>query len=128
MPLSVQTTADFNPINPFTKVSESFKKQKLPQRIALNRVYNKLRRHPDKAVDNYIKYLGNKLESSVQSAAGEVQIPDYAPCMHYVRTGRSVVLKPDTTYHAEFPHNPDKIFTHHSHHAYIHQIRSTSEE
>jgi hypothetical protein len=124
MPLTVQTVCDFNPINPFAHADEAFKNQKLPKRIALNHIYRKLKRYPEKAQENYRKYLGEKLESSVEASIGSVTIPQYADCMHYVRTGQSYVLKPDENYHREFPSAPDKIFTHHAHHAYIYLIKN----
>ncbi|MDA3910900.1 MAG: lipase family protein [Bacteroidales bacterium] len=119
MPLSVQTTEDFNSINPFAKVSNRFKREKLPKRIALKRIYKLLKKHPEKAVRNYQKILGEKLTPSVNKAVGEITLPKFANSMHYVRTGQSYVLQPNELYHKRFPHNPDKIFTHHSHHAYI---------
>ncbi len=119
MPLTVQTVYDFNPLNPFAHADEAFKNQKLPKRIALSHIYRKLKRHPEKAQENYRTYLGEKLESSVKKEVGNITIPEYTDCMHYVRTGQSLVLSPDENYHREFPSDPDKIFTHHAHHAYI---------
>jgi len=127
MPLSVQSTADFNPINPFAKVSEKFKQEKLPKRIALKRIYKLLKKHPEKAVKNYQKILGDKLTTRVNNAIGEITIPEFTNSMHYVRTGQSFILKPNEFYHEKFPHNPNKIFTHHSHHAYICLINQTTD-
>jgi hypothetical protein len=127
MPLSVQTTEDFNAINPFAKVSDRFKREKLPKRIALKRIYKLLKKHPEKAVTNYQNFLGDKLTPGVYNAIGEIILPDFSKCMHYVRTGQSFILQPNEVYHKKYPHNPDKIFTHHSHHAYICLINQISD-
>ncbi len=127
MPLDVQTTEDFNAINPFAKVDEQFKKQKLPARIAMKRFYKRLKKHPEKALRSYQKILGDKLKSSVNAAIGEITLPDLYPSMQYVRSGQHVVLTPSETYMKDFPSNPDKIFVHHSHHAYIALINEIEE-
>jgi len=123
MPLSVQTTKDFNAINPFAKVSDKFKQEKLPKRIALKRIYKLLKKHPEKAMKNYQNFLGNKLTSGVNNAVGDISLPEFTNSMHYVRAGQSFILQPNAAYHEKYPHNPDKIFTHHSHHAYIFLIK-----
>lgn len=119
MPLSVQTTKDFNAINPFAKVSDRFKQEKLPKQIALKRIYKLLKKHPEKALKNYRNFFGEKLTPGICNAIGEITLPEFSNSMHYVRTGQSFVLQPNEAYHKKHPHNPDKIFTHHSHHAYI---------
>jgi hypothetical protein len=119
MPLAVQTVYDFNPINPFDAVGDVIGRTKPPQRIALRHVYRKLKRHPKRTMHYYRKYLGEKLKPTVDNHIQEIEFPDFVESMNYVRSGESVILTPTGAYHKSFPHNPENIFVHHSHHAYI---------
>ncbi|MCD6659378.1 MAG: lipase family protein [Lentimicrobium sp.] len=112
-PLSVQTTDDFNPLNPFRNASETIKKQKFPVRTAMKIAYRKLDRHPRKAVKNYRKYLGNFTGKMAAKVHPELQIPDFSNTSNYARTGRTIVLYADDVYYQVFPDKGENIFIHH---------------
>lgn len=123
VPVSIQTLDDFNNINPFNDISALTENSGLFEKLKLKYTYNRLKKIPCKARKNYIKYLGEKIESRAKEHLGEIQLPDYYPAFHYVRTGRSVVLNPDKTYKNKFPEDTTKLFLHHSHKSYINLIR-----
>ncbi|MDQ4140485.1 MAG: hypothetical protein M3142_08155 [Bacteroidota bacterium] len=113
VPVSIQTINDFNPTNPFTNAKAGIKKQKFPQRAALNYVYNQLTKHTRKAQKRYQQYLKNKTSKYIKTQLKGIQMPTYYNSNHYVRTGAFVVLLADEAYYQQFPESQTKVFTHH---------------
>lgn len=117
-PLSIQTVDDMNAINPFTRAPSFIRKEKAPKRWVLKRIYNKLVKPSKKAQRNYEKYLGKMAEKQVKKYIPEFIPQKYLSTSHYVRTGHSIVLVPDSLYSQQFS-DSFFIFTHHTHASYI---------
>jgi heat shock protein HslJ len=118
VPMSIQTTDDFNATNPFVNARKGIKEQKFPNNIVLTHVYNSLDKPTRKAQKNYQKYLGEKASSFVSDNIPGFKVPAYYPSNHYVRVGRIVALQADDAYYTEFPESDEDIFVHHSPPAY----------
>lgn len=119
VPLSLQTTDDFNTINPFPMIREGIKGQKLVKRIFLKRMYNQMDKPPKKARKRYKKYLGNMLYKLVKNNLKDYPNPAYSNNNNYVRTGNTIVLTADKAYYKRFPNNPEMVMAHHSFQAYL---------
>jgi len=119
VPFSVQTVNDFSEINPFRDAKVSIKKQKFPERIVFQKVYNQLDKPTKKAQRNFEKYLGDKATKLIQKTLPEFQMPEFYGSNNYVRTGNTIILQPDEEYIEKYPDNPEKIFMHHFHPPYI---------
>jgi hypothetical protein len=125
VPLSIQTTDDFNAINPFAIAPKAIKQQSLTNRIALTYVYKKLDKPTKKARANYIKFLG----SAVEERAIKPQLPylnnqKYYNSNNYVRTGNTIVLMPDSAYFKIYGNEDvNLLFIHHLHLPYIYLLK-----
>lgn len=119
VPMSIQTTGDFNTINPFLNAEAIIRKEKFPKRLVMKSVYNRLDKPTKKARRNYQKYLGKMTSKSVVKNIPGYVAPAFYDSNHYVRTGNIIVLTPDDAYMEEFPDDPDKLFTHHIHTPYL---------
>ena len=113
VPMSIQTTDDFNKTNPFVNARTMINAQKFPNKIVLNKVYNSLDKPTRKAQKNYQKYLGEVASQSVSKAIEGFEAPDFYQSNNYVRTGNFVVLLADSGYYAQYPNSAEKIFVHH---------------
>ncbi|WP_194777825.1 lipase family protein [Pararhodonellum marinum] len=119
VPMSIQTTGDFNDINPFQNAKVMISKQKFPKNLALKRVYNQLDKPTRKAQKNYQKYLGEMASKAVSKNIEGFNSPEYYGSNHYVRTGKTIVLTPDSDYEKAFPDDVGHLFPHHLHPAYL---------
>ena len=119
VPFSIQTINDFNKVNPFLGATAKIKEQKFFQRIALQRVYNKLSKPGIKAQKNYEKYLGDLMSGYVKKHIPDFQAPPYFHSNHYVRTGNTIVLLGDEAYYQKFPIDTEKTFGHHLPNSYL---------
>ena len=113
MPVSVQTTTDFNNVNPFVNAIPTIKKQKFIQRVYLMKIYRNLSRPTRKSQQEYRKYLGDRAFIFVRKKLQEFEKPVYFDSFNYVRTGESIILLPDDRYRKAFPDDPSRIFMHH---------------
>jgi Lipase (class 3) len=113
IPMSIQTTDDFNPTNPFNGIPQAIRSQKFFKRIALNYAFGKLDKPTRKAQKSYQKFLGNYIEKVVQKNLPDYGSPAYAKTNNYVRTGQTIVLLTDEAYNQKYPDNPKKLFQHH---------------
>lgn len=113
MPVSVQTTSDYNAVNPFVNAVPIIKKQKFIQQVLLMKMYKKLSGPPRKSLEEYEKILGEKAYSFVKKQMPEFIEPRYFGTINYVRTGKTIVLLPDESYRQTFPDDPSHIFMHH---------------
>lgn len=121
-PISIQTLNDFNSTNPFVHLQPMIKKQKFLQRIALRHVFKKLDKPTRKAQKYYEKYLGDMISKQVNKVLPDFVPPAYYSSNHYVRTGATIVLTPDSSYDAIYPDNPKTLFIHHLHKPYLHLL------
>jgi pimeloyl-ACP methyl ester carboxylesterase len=119
VPFSIQTVNDFNPTSPFTGAKAAIGKQKLPQRLVLHHVYNKLDRPTRKAQRNFQRYLGTMVSKQVSKQLPEYQAGAFYPSNHYVRAGRSVILLADEAYYGIYPNDPKQVFRHHLFEPYL---------
>lgn len=113
IPMSIQTTDDFNPVNPFVGIPKAIRSQKFFRRIALNYAFGKLDKPTRKAQKAYQRFLGGYIERIVQKNLPDYRSPTYYQSNHYVRTGQTIVLLADDAYYQQFPNDPKKLFQHH---------------
>jgi pimeloyl-ACP methyl ester carboxylesterase len=113
MPVSVQTTGDYNDVNPFTHAVPTIKKQKFFTRILLMRAYRKLSNRPRKSLEDYQELLGDKLYIFISKSLPEFEKPEYFNSINYVRTGKTIVLLADEQYKIAFPDDDKQNFMHH---------------
>jgi hypothetical protein len=123
MPFSIQTTDDFNTVNPFRSVSSIIKKQSFKNRIIYNTLYKKLSKPPKHARDRYRKFLGDKFYPQVAKTLPEYQKPDFYNSSNYTRAGTPVILTPDESYSEKYKDNENNFWMHHMHHPYIYLIQ-----
>jgi hypothetical protein len=119
VPFSIQTINDFSEVNPFKDAKQSLKKQKLTERIVLQKIYNQLDKPTKKSQRNFEKYLGEKATKLNQKNLPAFQVPEIFGSNNYVRTGNTIVLKPDAEYLLKYPDNREKIFMHRLHPPYM---------
>ncbi len=112
-PFSIQTLSDFNAVNPFSGVEKTLKKQRLPVRWYIGRIYRKMDKSTRKAEREFRKHLGHTLYGQVKKALPDFPEPEYAEGSNYMRAGIPVVLLPDEAYRKEFPDDKEKVFMHH---------------
>jgi hypothetical protein len=127
-PLSLQTLHDFNTVNPLKDAEGIIKKQKFPVDIVLKHYYNKLSKPAYKTLKYYQKFMGDKACKFVQKSLPGYVSPSYFPSNNYVRTGTTVVLMADSTYHQLFPDNKDNPFCHHYFEPYIYLLEQMKNE
>lgn len=113
IPMSIQTTDDFNPVNPFVGIPQAIRSQKFFKRVALNYAFGQLDKPTRKAQKAYQRFLGKYIERIVQKNLPDYRSPAYYQSNHYVRTGQTVVLLADDAYYQQFPNDPKKLFRHH---------------
>lgn len=113
IPMSIQTSDDFNRTNPFTGIPQAIRSQKFFKRVALNYAFKKLDKPTRKAQREYQRFLGGYMEKIVQKNLPDYRSPTYYQSNHYVRTGQTVVLLADEAYYQQFPDDPKKLFQHH---------------
>ncbi len=119
VPFSIQTINDVNNTNPFKGAPGMIKKQKLPQRIVMNYIYNSLSKPALKAQRNYQKFLGGLASKSVKKNLPGYVAPEYVNSSDYVRTGTSIILLGDSEYFKKFPDSDTTLFVHHLHPPYL---------
>lgn len=119
VPMSIQTIADFNDINPFNNAEMMIEKEKFLKRLTLKHIYKELSKPAIKAQKNYEKYLGKMTSKIISQKIVEYTPPAYYKSNHYVRTGRTIVLLPNEAYYNLYPNDSTKIFMHHPHKPYL---------
>ncbi len=113
IPMTVQTTDDFNKTNPFVGVPQMIRKQKFFKRIALNYAFKKLDKPTRKAQKQYQRFLGTYMEKTVVKNLPDYQSPSYVQSSNYMRAGQTIVLLADDAYYKLFPDDPKALFKHH---------------
>ncbi len=117
-PLSVQTIDDFPANNPFTDAKKMIKAKKMPDRLKYSVLYAQLTKPTYKSERRLKRYLGSTVGKMVENQVAGFRQPDYAETACYMRTGVTVVLKPDAVYYGLFPRVSDDKFLHHMFNAY----------
>lgn len=118
VPVGVQTTADFQEVNPFRYARKAIRGQKFPANLVLGHLYNRLDKPTRRAQRNFEKYLGRSVGKMVKKELKGLLVPAYSRTNNYVRTGNYIVLKGDDAYYKRYPQNREKIFQHHMFGAY----------
>lgn len=113
VPFTVQTTDDFNAINPFASAKTMIRKQKFPKNLVLKHIYNQMDKPSRKAQRKYQKYLGTMMAKLIRKNIPDFEPPAYYPSNNYVRTGNTIVLQGNADYFKLYPYNKEKIFQHH---------------
>ncbi|MFD1871450.1 lipase family protein [Hymenobacter bucti] len=113
VPLTVQTTSDFNPTNPFVGVGAIIKKQPFPKNLVARHAYRQLAGPSRRAQRRYQRYLGGYVSKALQKSVPGYQAPAYYPSSNYVRVGPTIVLPADAAYYTKYPNDPAKLFQHH---------------
>ncbi len=119
MPFSIQTTQDFNPLNPFPLIQGLIAQQGLAKKLVLRHFYNQIDKPSKKSQRKMEKLLGKNVFKLIQKKLPELQEPQYFPSNNYVRTGAIRVLIPDEGYYKLFPQDSEKSFTNHDYRAYL---------
>ncbi|MBL1411168.1 lipase family protein [Sphingobacterium faecale] len=129
-PFTVQTIADLPDVNPVPALRVTLKKQNFFKRLFFNSLYKKMTNPSQKAVDRYQKYLGKFTGKQIKKYYPDFVIPDFVNSNEYVRTGKQVVLYPDSGYFEKFDYSKDKtkIMLHHSTVAYYYLLKQTYEK
>ena len=112
-PVSIQTTTDFNKINPFTAVPKMTKSQKWYVRLALKHIYNRLDKTTRKAQKKQQKYLGKLTYKQIRKYMPGLEKSKFSNSNNYVKAGIPVVLQPADDYYKLFPDSGNNIFRHH---------------
>ncbi|MCW3464085.1 lipase family protein [Chitinophaga nivalis] len=112
-PFSIQTTRDFNTVNPFTDISGALKKQQWFLRQALRYTYGRLDRPAKRASRRMQRILGKMVYTRVRKVLPEYQRPDFVNSHNYTPAGTPVILYPVKGYDEKFPFDGKNIFIHH---------------
>lgn len=118
VPFSLQTTRDFNTVNPFTSIKKTLKKQKFPVRIALGYMYGRLDRPSKRASRRMQRVLGKTVYKRVKKVLPEYGMPVFVNSHNYTPAGTPVILYPVKGYDEQFPFDGKNIFLNHSFEAY----------
>ncbi len=122
MPLSVQTFDDFNVTNPLKNARQAIGQRDFKARTALTYAYNQMDKPTRKAQANYQRFLGKTTSRMITDNLPGFVPPTYYTSSHYVRTGPTVVLMPDSAYYQRFPDNDSTLFVHHLHQPYLYLL------
>lgn len=121
MPFTLQTVNDFVEANPFCKENAlaMIKEQKFPQSLFLRQTYNNIDKPTRKTLKKYQKYMGDRPFNQIKKQLTGLEIPEYYPSIHYVRTGQTIILMGDGEYYDKFPTIRQNILIHHQPPAYL---------
>ena len=122
LPVTIQSTEDFNLTNPFKNIHEMIKKRPLLERPIMEFVYSELTKYNRKAVKRYQTYLGKFVSKAIAKEVQGFEDPTYMHSNYYVRCGTAVILNPDAEYYTHFPDDDKKILVHHNLKAYLYLL------
>lgn len=117
-PFSIQTLDDYREPNPLVNAKRTIRKQKFLVRLALNHVYNQMKKGSYRAMKRYRKYLGGMMYKQIKKALPQLQEPCYVYSTNYSTAGNPVILLADSAYHKKFTYNGRNTFIHHGYNAY----------
>lgn len=110
---SIQTIADFNPLNPFVHVNDVLKSQPLLVRWVIKSKFNKMKNRTRRAQKSFEKNLGHMLYKYVRKVLPQLRETQYAHDNNYQRAGLPVILQPNVEYYKQFPNETTNVFQHH---------------
>jgi len=110
---SVQTTADFNPLNPFVHINAQLNKQPLLARWFIKYKYNRMKNGVRHAQRRFERNLGGMVFKFVKKTLPQMREPVYVHDNNYQRAGTPIVLQPDAAYYKLYPNQGNNIFQHH---------------
>jgi hypothetical protein len=121
-PFSIQTTNDYNTLNPFKYVDIALKNTSFPKNIILKHVYNQLDKPTKKAQNKFNKNLGQHMAKQIKNYFPDFKSPTFQESTNYVRVGKTVVLYADEEYYKIFPNTESEIWQHHKFEAYFYLL------
>ncbi|NQY05868.1 MAG: lipase family protein [Flavobacteriaceae bacterium] len=121
-PFSIQTTSDFNSLNPFLYIDEEIKKMSFSKRIVLKYAFNQLNKPTRKANRKFNKYLGKIMSKQIMKYYPEFEPPIFVGSTNYVRVGNTIVLYANSSYFEEFPNKDGELWQHHKFEAYFYLL------
>jgi hypothetical protein len=121
-PFSIQTTDDYNMLNPFKYIDVALEKTSFPKNIILKHAYNQLDKPTKKANEKFNKYLGSYMTKQIQNYLPDFVPPTFIESTNYVRVGQTVVLYADDEYYKSVPNNEGEIWQHHKFEAYFYLL------
>jgi len=122
-PFSIQTTADYNTLNPFKYVDDAIKKTSFPKNIILKHVYNQLDKPTKKAQKKFNKNLGQHMSKRIKKYFPDFKSPNFEESTNYVRVGKTIVLYADDQYFKIFPNTEGEIWQHHKFEGYFYLLK-----
>lgn len=123
VPFSIQTTKDFNSVNPFVNIKKEFRELPFPYGMILISYYNKIDKSSAKAAKKQNKVLGKRTVSIIKRQVNDFHEPiKYSATTNYCRAGNTIILKGDSSYYQKFQDKPGRYFTHHSFKAYLYLL------
>lgn len=117
-PFSVQTLADFNPLNPFVNINTAIKKQPFITRLFIRYKYKRIKNGVMHAQKRFERNLGGVVYKFVHKLLPQFKEPVYVHDNNYQRAGVPIVLQPDAAYYRQYPNTGSNVFVHHSFAAY----------
>ena len=121
-PFSIQTTADYNTLNPFKYLDVALKKTPFPKNLILKYAYNQLDKPTKKSNKKFNKYLGGYMTKQIQNYYPDFKPLNFHQSTNYVRVGNTVVLFADEAYYKLFPNLEGQIWQHHKFEAYFYLL------
>ena len=121
MPFTLQSVDDLVEANPFCKENAMamITEQKFPKIFFLRQTYNNIDKPTRRTLKKYQKYMGDRLLNQIKKQFTGLEIPEYYPSNHYVRTGQTIILMGDEEYYNKFPTMRQSILIHHQPPAYL---------
>lgn len=121
-PFSIQTTNDYNTLNPFKYVDDALKKTSFPKNIILKHVYNQLDKPTKKAQKKFNRNLGQHMSKQIKHYFPDFKSPNFQESTNYVRVGETIVLYADEEYFKVFPNTEGEIWQHHKFEGYFYLL------
>ncbi|KAA2243415.1 lipase family protein [Chitinophaga agrisoli] len=122
-PFSIQTTNDYNSVNPFVNLHKGLKKQRFFIRLAVNYMYGRLDRSSKRASRRMQRVLGKLAYKQVHKTLAEYGRPDFVNSHNYTPAGSPIILYPQDGYDAKFPFDGKNLFVHHMVAPYVYLLK-----
>ncbi|MBN2486801.1 MAG: lipase family protein [Bacteroidales bacterium] len=121
VPFSLQALNDFNSLNIFSYIRDET--SSTFRRMFVNHYLETRFNTASKPQKEYIREFGAKKEKELKKLYPGFMCPEFYPTANYVRTGITIVLKPNHEYLKKYDTPDAGAFLHHMHHLYIDLIR-----
>lgn len=123
-PFSIQTTDDYNVLNPFKIAESEISNLSFPDNLIMGYVYRDIDHPTQKANRKLKKYLGEYISREVPKYIPGFKTPDFMESSNYVRVGHTIVLYADEAYYQQFPNTEGEIWQHHKFEAYFYLLEN----